>query len=286
MGKKITDLAIKKGKMLLFGGVYSNLQALQAVMDIAVEHDITPENCICTGDIIGYCGQPQETLDTFKNWGAHSILGNVEIQLRDDQDDCGCDFTAGSRCDGFSDIWYAFAKANLHTSTTAYLKTLPDNIIFQYAGKQVAVVHGSFHHVSQFIFESTNWTEKQASLDALKAVVIIAGHCGLPFAHLHGGKYWLNPGVIGMPANDGMTNTWAMILDDSDGFEFEHIPVIYDHETATRHMEMNNLPQEYALTLTTGIWDNMEILPAAERKLQGKSLTKILVPKDKAIVSM
>jgi predicted phosphodiesterase len=278
MDKKIINLGNKSGKMLIFGGVYSNLQALESLMKIASDHGIEPGNCINTGDIIGYCGQPQETLDTFKSWNVHSILGNVEIQLRDDKDSCGCDFRAGSRCDSFSEVWYAFAKANTNTAT--YLKTLPDNIIFQYADKQLAVVHGSYHHVSQFIFKSTNWAEKQASLETLNADVIIAGHCGLPFVDAHEDKAWLNPGVIGMPANDGMTNTWAMILEDSDGFEFHHVPVAYDHVTAMKHMQKNNLPQEYLLTLETGIWDNMEILPATEKKLQGRPLSASLLLQD------
>ena len=73
MDKKIIDLGRKTGKMLLFGGVYSNLQALQSLMQIAIEHGIDPENCICTGDIIGYCGQPQETLDLLKI-GARTVF--------------------------------------------------------------------------------------------------------------------------------------------------------------------------------------------------------------------
>lgn len=272
MDKKIIDLGKKSGKMLLFGGVYSNLQALLSLIQIAQEKGIPPENCICTGDIIGYCGQPQETLDTFKNWGAHSILGNVEIQLRDDEDDCGCDFTTGSRCDGFSEIWYAFAKANLHTNTRDFFKSLPDHIIFDYAGKRMGVVHGSYDQVSQFVFKSTDWKEKQASLTSLKADVIIAGHCGLPFVDQEENALWLNPGVIGMPANDGNNETWAMILDDANGFEYEYIAVSYDYPTAIEQMKKHDLPQEYARTLETGIWDNMEILPEEEQLLQGKNL--------------
>ena len=75
-----------------------------------------------------------------------------------------------------------------------------------------------------------------------------------------------------MPANDGATNTWAIILDDSDGFDYKHIPINYDFKTAIKTMQKNHLPQEYATTLATGIWDNVEILPAAERGQQGKPL--------------
>ena len=32
---------------------------------------------------------------------------------------------------------------------------------------------------------------------------LVAGHCGLPFTQTIDGRLWHNPGVIGMPANDG-----------------------------------------------------------------------------------
>ncbi|SCY43038.1 Calcineurin-like phosphoesterase superfamily domain-containing protein [Nonlabens sp. Hel1_33_55] len=272
MDKKILNLGRKSGKMLLFGGVYSNLQALESLIKLAGDQGIAPENCICTGDIIGYCGQPQESLDTFKDWGGHSILGNVEIQLRDDQEDCGCDFTTGSRCDGFSEIWYAFAKANLHTSSKQYFSTLPDHIIFEYAGQKVGIVHGSYNHVSQFIFKSTDWSEKQQNFDSLNVDVIVAGHCGLPFADHYRDQTWLNPGVLGMPANNGSNKTWAMIIDDAQGMNYEHFQLKYDHNTTIVEMQKNRLPAEYAVTLQTGIWDNMEILPDVEKELQGSEI--------------
>ena len=102
MDKKIENLTDLKGKILLFGGVYSNLQALESLIEIAERENIAPKNCISTGDIVGYCAQPEEAVQTFKNWGARGIAGNVEMQLRDGEEGCGCDFRKGSRCDGFS----------------------------------------------------------------------------------------------------------------------------------------------------------------------------------------
>ena len=55
MDQKIVDLGKISGKTLLFGGVYSNLQALEALKQIAEKENIAPENCICTGDILRQC---------------------------------------------------------------------------------------------------------------------------------------------------------------------------------------------------------------------------------------
>ncbi|RXG31708.1 metallophosphoesterase family protein [Leeuwenhoekiella marinoflava] len=258
------------GKVLLFGGVYSNLQALEQLKRIAEEQGIPPGNCICTGDLVGYCAQPEEVVQLFKIWGVKSILGNVEIQLRDGAEDCGCDFRKGSRCDGFSQMWFPYAQSKLSKSSLEYIATLPNHIDFRYAGKDITVVHGDYFNVSEFVYKSTDWQIKQKNFDATGADVIIAGHCGLPFHQEKEEKTWINPGVIGMPANDGSPNVWYAVLDDSmETFKFKHHQMEYNYKLANARMQTDFLPQEYARTLITGIWDNTEILPPYESGLQG-----------------
>ncbi|OBX26802.1 metallophosphoesterase family protein [Gelidibacter algens] len=270
MDKKINNIGKISGKIMLFGGVYSNLQALEQLKSIAESENIPPENCICTGDIVGYCAQPEETVQFFKNWNAQSIAGNVEIQLREGAEDCGCDFRKGSRCDGFSQLWYPYAQSKLSKNSLEFMATLPDHITFEYADKKVTVIHGSFENTSEFIFKSTPWERKQPSFKATKSDVIIAGHCGLPFYQFNDDYLWLNPGVIGMPANDGTPNVWYAILDDAnETFNFKHHQLDYNHKLTSKLMQNGFLPEEYARTIITGIWDNTEILPAVESGLQG-----------------
>ncbi|WP_298485330.1 metallophosphoesterase family protein [uncultured Maribacter sp.] len=270
MDKKIIHLGERKGKMLIFGGVYSNLQALQALKEVSKEEGIAPENCICTGDIIGYCAQPEETIKLFKEWKALSILGNVELQLVEGAEDCGCDFTQGSRCDNFSKLWYPYAQSKLSKESLNWMATLPHHISFTYGSKKVSVVHGSYSNISEFIFESTPDQIKEESLKNLNSDIILAGHCGLPFHSTINERLWLNPGVIGMPANDGTSRVWYMILENIEGsINYTHRYLNYNYEQASSLMEENNLPIEYTKTLVSGIWDNMEILPEIEKKLQG-----------------
>lgn len=274
MDKKIENIGVLKGKILLFGGVYSNLQALEAIAEIAKIENIAPENCISTGDIIGYCAQPEETIQFFKQWKAKSIAGNVELQLSENADDCGCDFTQGSRCDNFSQLWYPYAKSKLTYSSLEFIKKLPEFIHFSFANKRITVVHGSFFNTSEFIFKSTSWEKKQANFDVTQSDIIVAGHCGLPFHQEKNKLLWLNPGVIGMPANDGNTAVWYVILEEKNNLvTFEHKSLTYNHNLTNALMLENGLPKEYAKTILTGIWDNTEILPETETKMQGKPIT-------------
>jgi predicted phosphodiesterase len=273
MDKKIESISELKGKVLLFGGVYSNLQALEAMAEVAKNENIDPENCISTGDIVGYCAQPEETIQFFKNWKAKSIAGNVEIQLSENAEDCGCEFTKGSRCDDFSQMWYPYAKSRLTRDSLDFIKKLPEFIQFKFANKNITVLHGSYFNTSEFIFKSTPWEEKAPSFEATKSDVIVSGHCGLPFNDSQDDLLWLNPGVIGMPANDGKSAVWYVILEEKNNeLTFEHKWLTYNFTLTNSLMLKNDLPNEYAKTIVTGIWDNMEILPEVEANLQGLNL--------------
>ncbi|MCC3155506.1 metallophosphoesterase family protein [Hymenobacter sp. BT770] len=268
------DLGTRSGRLLVFGGPYSNLQALEALKAIADQLQIPAGNIICTGDIVGYCAQPEAAVQFVKDWGVHAIQGNVEQNIIRGEDDCGCNFAEGSRCDLLSRAWFPYAVRSLSAGSVAWLSTLPLQLAFRYAGKAVAVLHGAATGIADFVFATTPWPVKEISFAATGAEVILAGHAGLPFADERAGQSWLNAGVIGMPANDGTPRVWYVLLDDTDGqFSYTFHAFTYDNGTAHQLMRANGLPDSYAHTLLTGIWDNCEILPEAEKALQGRPIT-------------
>ncbi|OWP62931.1 diadenosine tetraphosphatase [Hymenobacter amundsenii] len=267
------DLGTRSGRLLVFGGPYSNLQALEALQGIANQLQIPAGNVICTGDIVGYCAQPEAAVQLVKDWGVHAIQGNVEQNIIRGEDDCGCNFAEGSRCDLFSRAWFPYAVRSLSAGSVAWLSTLPLQLSFRYAGKAVAVLHGAATGIADFVFASTPWPVKETSFAATGAEVVLAGHAGLPFADERAGQCWLNAGVIGMPANDGTPRVWYLLLDDTNGrFSYTFHAFTYDNCRAHELMQTNGLPDSYAHTLLTGIWDNCEILPEAEKALQGRAI--------------
>lgn len=258
------------GKILVFGGIYSNYQSLEELRRIADEAQIPPQNIICTGDIVGYCASPSECIDFVEDWGIWAIQGNVEQNLINGTEDCGCNFEEGSRCDIFSKQWFPFAVMQMTERNLNFLAQLPERLTFEYAKQKIEVIHGSYEHISEFIFRSTDWAVKAHNFSKTNANVVLAGHCGLPFGQEKAGKYWLNAGVIGMPANDGTPRVWYLILDDADGqFSYKFHNYEYESFEANQLMLENGLPYSYSETLLTGIWDNNEILPDEETALQG-----------------
>lgn len=267
------QLGTLEGPLLIFGGIYSNLQALEALKATADQLQIPPSNIICTGDIVAYCAHPEACINLVREWGIHCIAGNVELQLIEEAEDCGCNFENNTNCDVFSRTWYPYAKGQISASSLEWLRTLPQFLQFQYAQKKVLVLHGSYEETAQFIFKSTPWAIKEQQFQWTGAEVILAGHCGLPFVEEQAGKLWLNAGVIGMPANDASTQVWYLTLTTSAQ---QLLPAFhsleYDFETAAASLEEAKLPQAYAHTLRTGIWDNCDILPPTETQQQGQPL--------------
>ncbi len=269
----IKDLGELHPPLLVFGGVYSNYQALTAFKEIAERDNISSEQIICTGDIVGYCAQPEESVQLIRKWGIHSIAGNVEIQLSEESSFCGCNFSEGSRCDGFSKVWYPYAQSELSQESLDWMKILPHHIRFTMANRSFMVVHGSYTSVSRFIFGSTPWSIKEREFQATDADVILAGHCGLPFHHIDHDKSWVNGGVIGMPANDASPKVWYLRIDTvRDQIRFTHQSLEYDFNTTANLMEERGLSKEYSTTLRTGLWDNCEILPLEETAQSGHPL--------------
>jgi predicted phosphodiesterase len=258
---------MENNKYLFFGGSYSNLHAIQQLKVKADDLGISPERIFHSGDVVGYCAFPEETINFVRDWGIHVIAGNVEVQLREGEEDCGCNFEEGSRCADFSILWYPYAQTQVSKENIEWMHSIPTHSKVEIAGKKWGLIHGGLEDISQFIFASTPWEEKQHIFDKLNVDVIFAGHCGLPFIQKQGDKTWINTGVIGMPANDGTQRVWYGVF-DADTHSFELKSLNYDAEAANAAMRQKKLPEEYAKTLITGIWDNCEILPAEETAQQ------------------
>jgi hypothetical protein len=98
------------GPILVFGGPYSNARALAALRARAAALGVSASRVICSGDVVAYCAEPEETVAAIRQWGCHVVAGNCEQQLALGADDCGCGFAQDSTCDTLSKGWYGFAS--------------------------------------------------------------------------------------------------------------------------------------------------------------------------------
>ena len=264
----IADLGKLTGPVLIFGGPYSNLQALERLRDVAARHAIAAGNVICTGDVVAYCADPAATVALIRDWGCHVVAGNCEKQLAADAMDCGCGFEQGSTCDLLSAGWYAHADAQVTPEARRWMGSLPDMVIFRHEGARHAVIHGGLSDISRFLWPVSPEAELAQEIALITSAAgpvdrVLAGHCGVAFTRRVGAVDWVNAGVIGMPANDGTPRTAYALLDGG-----VHLRALeYDHAAAHRAMVATGLTQGYHAALLSGYWPSEDVLPPSLRRV-------------------
>src|SRR5262245_41659956 len=258
--------------VLGFGGHYSNLRALTALRTRAEELGIPASHTICTGDVVAYCAEPEETVAAIRDWGCHVIAGNCEEQLASGAEDCACGFEEGSECDRLAKGWYPFANARVSRETRAWMAALPKTLAVQIGGWRFRVIHGGVAQTNRFVFASQREAIAE-ELEQCAADVVVAGHAGVPFIERVGRRTWFNPGVIGMPANDGTPEVWYGLIGlEADKLLLSTRRLAYDHHGAAAAMRRCGHANGYARTLVTGLWPSLDVLPPTERAATGRRL--------------
>ena len=267
--KHLGDIA---QKLLVFGGPYSNLAATMALQARAAELDIPAERIICTGDVVAYCAEPEQTVELIREWGIHVVMGNCEEALAFSEADCGCGFAEGSSCSTLAVTWYQYADRGVTAGQRRWMRGLLRSIEFEAGGRLFKVVHGSLSSINEFVFASSDAVVKREQIRAAGVDAIIGGHCGIPFGQDIDNLFWLNAGVIGMPANDGGSQVWYMMIDPAaDGLQVSWHRLDYDHATSGRTTMAAGMT-EYGQALLDGRWPSTDILPDAESRQCGQPL--------------
>jgi len=265
-------LAKVTAPLLVFGGPYSNLEATEAILAEARRRAVPPGNIVCTGDLVAYCADPQGVIDLLRSSGIRIVMGNCEESLAAQAAECGCGFTEDSACAALSGQWYSYADRNVDAESRLWMGSLPRQLEFEINGRSLVVVHGGVTSINRFVFASSNEVIEE-ELAASGCDGVIAGHSGLPFTRESDGRLWHNPGVVGMPANDGTPRVWfSMLTPTGEGILVEHHAVDYDHASAAAKMRQHGLPEGYAAALETGLWPSCDILPPAELETRGRRL--------------
>ena len=151
----MTDLAAAADTpILVFGGPYSNVRALTALRARAEQLGIPPSHSMCTGDVVAYCVEPEETTAAMRAWGCHVVAGNCEEQLAAGSADCACGFEEGSECDRLAKGWYPFANERISPDSRAWMAGLPSTLTFSVGGLAFRVIHGGVRQTNRFVFAS------------------------------------------------------------------------------------------------------------------------------------
>jgi len=257
---RIGNLGVMDGPLILFGGPYSNLHALKALLDKATQWGVPGPQMISTGDLVAYCAHGQACVDLIRANGIHVVAGNCEKQLATEADGCGCGFEEGSTCATLSKGWYPYALGTVSAQAKSWMGGLPDALRFRHFGKNYAVIHGGVSDISAFLWSTSEDARFRKELELLPDDIdaVFAGHSGIAFRRTIAGRDWINVGALGMPENDGDPRTSFAVLHNGD-IRFERLD--YDHQAASHAMILAGLTQGYETSLLSGFWPSEDVLP-------------------------
>lgn len=259
---RVQDFGYYDRPVALFGGLYSNLQATKSLSDV-----IKGMPAICTGDVVAYCADPNETAALARSSGWNIIAGNCERQLARGDDDCGCGYASGTVCDRLSADWWPYLRHTASAETVDWLDGLPDLGVFVADGRRYGVIHGGVLENNRFIWPSTPEDMLLSEIAKAEEVFgaidgIVSGHSGIAFSRRVGKYHWINAGVVGLPPHDGRPETRYAILSEGEVI-FNRLS--YDHRAASEAMSNVGLTQGYNATLRTGFWPSEDNLPESLR---------------------
>ncbi|MDP2496694.1 MAG: metallophosphoesterase family protein [Candidatus Palauibacterales bacterium] len=288
-------------RIAVFGGVYSNWRALEAVVEDARRRGA--DELYCLGDLGAFGPNPDRIPPRLIDADVRTIRGNYDDSISRGLDDCQCGYT-DPRDNHFARLSYRYTFRNTSERWREWMGTLPEQRRIEMAGREVLMCHGSPRRMNEFLWESTSstqfldWMAREHGAD-----VVLCTHTGIHWKRrLSGGGWFANVGCIGRPPNDGRTDVWYTLLStEGDGgeeptsasspgereapaggnggrdrstgdggdaaLEVEFVPVSYDHEALAEEMRREELPEEFVETILTGWWTTcLEVLPAKERR--------------------
>ncbi len=255
-------------RIALFGGVYSNHIALEALIDDAKVRGA--EGIFCLGDLGAFGPNPDKVFPLLRSNQIQVVQGNYDNSIGNDLADCQCGYT-DPKDNFFAKISYDYTYRNTSRENKRWMRDLPPDIRLRMGKKRVLLCHGSPRRMNEFVWETTSSTAFLERLcKAHNADVIVTTHTGLHWHRaLSGGRHFLNCGVIGRPANDGQLNVWYAILDiRGDDVSADLVPLVYDWRSLAAEMREERLPEEFIETIETGYWTTcLEVLPMKERAM-------------------
>jgi hypothetical protein len=254
-------------RVVVFGGVYNNHQALVALLEAAERH--RAQAVYCLGDLGGFGPNPEKLLPLLRQGKVRTLQGNYEESLVAGAEDCNCGYT-DPRDNHFARLSYDYTAERCGVEYVDWMRTLPGRRRLRVGSRELLLVHGSPRRINEFLFHSTAPVPYlETLLDQNGCDGLLCTHTGLHWhRRLPSGRDAVNVGVIGRPANDGRTEVWYALLTAVAGeLDVALHPLAYDHESLAAEMRREELPEPFVETILSGWWTTcLEILPAAERR--------------------
>jgi diadenosine tetraphosphatase ApaH/serine/threonine PP2A family protein phosphatase len=249
-------------RFLILSDIHSNIDALEAVLDAAPDHDVVAN----LGDIVGYGACPNEVIDRSRELGHIFVRGNH---------DKACAGLADVRT--FNHVAAAAVVWTNHILTPEnleWLKALPQGPLPLEPLTDVQVVHGSPRDEDEYLLVSDHAVDSAYGSEIpltffghthMQGGFLVTNHQEVTFRPTYEdenenetweleldrpGKYLINPGSIGQPRDGDWRAGFATFDSDSKKVLFHR--VVYDVAKAQKRIRDASLPERLAERLVHG----------------------------------
>jgi predicted phosphodiesterase len=253
-------------RLLLISDIHANLEALEAVMKAAPEHDLIAN----LGDVVGYNASPNEVCKRAIALGGILVRGN--------HDRACCGLTDLSDFNPVAAISAQWTKMTLKPEHLQWLRKLPKGPIRSEELPGIEFVHGAPEDEDEYLLNVLTAEESFAMPG--QADIIFFGHTHLQggFIEEHnkirqfapaydnvdgpvqfelelqpGSRYLINPGSIGQPRDGDWRAAFALYQLNADkpgSVTFYRVP--YEVQIAQERIFEANLPPRLATRLQLG----------------------------------
>jgi putative phosphoesterase len=235
-------------RVALIGDVHANLPALEAVLEHARQRDV--DAFWNVGDFVGYGPFPNQVVKRLRKECVLSIIGNYDLKVLEIKRKKK---KWRKKRDPLKIQAFLWAYKNLSKKSLRYLRSLPQELSFEWYGRQILLTHGSPASEEEALDPNTPEERFRELAQMAKVDVIICGHSHQPFTRQVDGVLFINTGSVGRPDDGDPRATYAIMQMLPDRIKVKHYRVQYDVEKAVAAIRKKKLPEEFAQMFIRGM---------------------------------
>ncbi len=238
-------------KFAIFGDIHANLEALEAVLEDAEEHDCS--HFVCIGDVVGYNANPHECIEVVQRLDCPVVKGNHDEEASAETDLVGLNPLAEHAM--------TWTRNALTEDDKKWLRELQ----FVRQVRDFTIVHATLDTPSSWGYV-TNKFDAMASFSYQYTPVCFFGHTHAPKFYVKAGsvsverasdmqiepskKYFINVGSVGQPRDGDWRASYAIYDLPAQRVFIRRLE--YDLELAQDKIRKEGLPEMLAERLALG----------------------------------
>ncbi|WP_438313767.1 metallophosphoesterase family protein [Candidatus Caldatribacterium sp. SIUC1] len=195
-------------RIAVFSDVHANLPALQSVLEDIESTGV--DVMVCLGDLVGYAPFPNEVVETVRDLGIPTIMGNYDQGVGFDLEDCGCAYrTEEEKALGQESLHWT--RNTVTPKNKDFLRNLLPRYELEVGSFRFLFVHGSPRRINEYLFPDRPDSSFLHMMAGESANVLVCGHTHIPFFREVNGLFIANDGSVGRPKDGDWRAAWALL---------------------------------------------------------------------------